>query len=51
LWPDAAAELAKNLDLLAEAVRGARRDWQKKNLQLVLHVKASSAKVVGSYYL
>jgi hypothetical protein len=52
---DAAAELVTNPDLLAEAVRGAPPDWQKKNLQLVLHVKviagtASSPKVVGSYY-
>jgi hypothetical protein len=52
---DAAAELVTNPDLLAEAVRGAPSDWQKKNLQLVLHVKviagtASSPKVVGSYY-
>jgi hypothetical protein len=52
---DAAAELVTNSDLLAEAVRGAPADWQKKNLQLVLHVKviagtASSPKVVGTYY-
>jgi len=52
---DAAAELVTNTDLLSEAVRGAPSDWQKKNLQLVLHVKviagtASSPKVVGSYY-
>jgi hypothetical protein len=52
---DAAAELVTNSDLLAEAVRTAPADWQKKNLQLVLHVKViagtpSSPKVVGSYY-
>ena len=52
---DAAAELVTNSDLLADAVRGAPADWQKKNLQLVLHVKvisgtASSPKVIGSYY-
>jgi hypothetical protein len=52
---DAAAELVTNPDLLAEAVRGAPADWQKKNLQLVLHVKViagtpSSPKVVGAYY-
>jgi hypothetical protein len=52
---DAAAELVTNPELLAEAVRGAPADWQKKNLQLVLHVKvisgtASSPKVIGSYY-
>ncbi len=52
---DAAAELVTNSDVLAEAVRGAPRDWQKKNLQLVLHVKViagtpSSPKVLGAYY-
>jgi hypothetical protein len=52
---EAAAELVTNPDLLAEAVRGAPRDWQKKNLQLVLHVKVisgtpSSPKLVGAYY-
>jgi hypothetical protein len=52
---DAAAELVTNSDLLAEAVRAAPTDWQKKNLQLVLHVKViagtpSSPKVVGAYY-
>jgi hypothetical protein len=52
---DAAAELVTNPDLLADAVRGAPADWQKKNLQLVLHVKviagtASSPKVVAAYY-
>jgi hypothetical protein len=52
---DAAAELVTNPDLLAESVRGAPADWQKKNLQLVLHVKviagtASSPKVIGAYY-
>jgi hypothetical protein len=52
---EAAAELVTNPDLLAEAVRGAPRDWRKKNLQLVLHVKVisgtpSSPKVVGAYY-
>jgi hypothetical protein len=52
---DAAAELVTTSDLLSDAVRGAPADWQKKNLQLVLHVKviagtASSPKVVGSYY-
>ncbi len=52
---DAAAELVTTPDLLADAMRGAPPDWQKKNLQLVLHVKviagtASSPKVVGAYY-
>jgi len=52
---EAAAEFVTNPDLLAEGVRGAPVDWQKKNLQLVLHVKViagtpSSPKVVGAYY-
>ena len=52
---EAAAELVTNPDLLAEAVNGAPADWQKKNLQLVLHVKViagtpSSPKVIGAYY-
>ena len=52
---DAAAELVTNPDLLAEGVHGAPAGWQKKNLQLVLHVKViagtpSSPKVVGAYY-
>ena len=52
---DAAAELVTDPDLLAEAVRGAPADWQKKNLQLVLHVKvisgtASSPTAVAAYY-
>jgi hypothetical protein len=52
---EAAAELVTNPDLLAEAVNGAPADWQKKNLQFVLHVKViagtpSSPKVIGAYY-
>jgi hypothetical protein len=52
---DAAADLVTNPDLMAEALRGAPRDWQKKNLQLVLHVKVisgapSSPKVVKQYF-
>ena len=52
---EAAAELVTNADLLAEGVRGAPADWQKKNLQFVLHVKViagtpSSPKVIGAYY-
>lgn len=52
---DAAAELVTNPDLLAEGIRGAPADWQKKNLQLVLHVKViagtpSTPRVIGSYY-
>jgi hypothetical protein len=52
---DAAADLVTNPDLMAEALRGAPPDWQKKNLQLVLHVKVisgapSSPKVVKQYF-
>ena len=52
---DAAADLVTNPDLMAEALRNAPRDWQKKNLQLVLHVKVisgapSSPKVVKQYF-
>lgn len=52
---DAAADLVTNADLIAEALRGAPANWQKKNLQLVLHVKVisgtpSSPKVVASYF-
>jgi hypothetical protein len=52
---DAAAELVTNPDLMAEAVRGAPAGWQKKNMQLVLHVKVIagtpiSPQVVGAYY-
>jgi len=52
---DAAGDLVTNSDLMAEALHGAPPDWQKKNLQLVLHVKViagapSSPKVVKSYF-
>lgn len=52
---DAAADLVTNPDLLAEALRGAPSDWQRKNLQLVLHVKVisgspSSPVVVAKYF-
>lgn len=52
---DAAGDLVTNPDLMAEALHGAPSDWQKKNLQLVLHVKVisgapSSPKVVKSYF-
>ncbi len=39
---EAASDLLSNPDLLAEALRGAPKDWQRKNLQLVLHVKVIS---------
>jgi hypothetical protein len=52
---DAAADLVTNPDLMAEALRGAPAGWQKKNLQLVLHVKVisgtpSSPHVVKQYF-
>jgi hypothetical protein len=52
---DAAAELITNPDLMAEALHGAPAGWQKKNLQLVLHVKVisgapSSPTVVKQYF-
>ncbi len=52
---DAAADLVTNPDLMAEALRGAPLDWQKKNLQLVLHVKVisgapSSPKILKQYF-
>jgi hypothetical protein len=64
---DAASDLVTNPDLMAEALTGgpetpagkrlqpAPPDWQKKNLQLVLHVKViagapSSPQVVGRYF-
>ncbi len=51
---DAAADLVTNPDLMAEALHGAK-DWQTKNLQLVLHVKVisgapSSPQVVARYF-
>jgi len=39
---DAAADLITNPDLMSEAFRNAPAGWQKKNLQLVLHVKVIS---------
>jgi hypothetical protein len=52
---DAAADLITTPDLMAEALRGAPAGWQKKNLQLVLHVKVisgapSSPTVVKQYF-
>jgi hypothetical protein len=52
---DAAGDLVTNPDLMAESLHGAPPDWQKKNLQLVLHVKViagapSSPQVVKSYF-
>jgi hypothetical protein len=52
---EAAAELVTNPVLLAEALRGAPEGWQRKNLQLVLHVKVianapASPQVIASHY-
>ena len=52
---DAAADLVTSPDLLSDALRGAPPGWQKKNLQLVLHVKVvsgspSSPRLVASYF-
>ena len=52
---DAAGDLVTNPDLMAENLRDAPPDWQKKNLQLVLRVKVissapSTPKVVAKYF-
>jgi hypothetical protein len=52
---DAAGDLVTNPDLMAEALRDAPPGWQKKNLQMVLHVKVisgapTSPKVVKTYF-
>jgi hypothetical protein len=52
---DAAGELVTNPDLLRDALHGAPSGWQKKNLQLVLHVKVisgvpASPTVVASHF-
>ncbi len=52
---EAAARLITSPDQLSAALRGAPKDWQQKNLQLVVHVdvvanSAASTKVVASYY-
>lgn len=52
---DAAGDLLTNADLLSEALHGAPSGWQRKNLQLVLHVKVISEvpatpQVVASYF-
>jgi hypothetical protein len=52
---DAAADLVTNADLMAQALRDAPKDWQRKNLQIVLHVKViagspTAPAVVKSHY-
>jgi hypothetical protein len=39
---EAASDLLSNPELLAEALHGAPKNWQRENLQLVLHVKVIS---------
>jgi hypothetical protein len=51
----AGADLVTSGDLMSEALRGAPAGWQKKNMQLVLHVKVisgspSSPKVVAAHF-
>ena len=52
---EAAAELITDPTLLGDALRGAPEGWQKKNLQLVLHLKVianapASPQVIASHY-
>ena len=52
---DAAGDLVSNPDLMAEALRDAPPGWQRKNLQLIVHVKViagapTSPKVVKTYF-
>ncbi len=52
---DAAGELVTSPELMAEALRDAPPGWQKKNLQMVVHVKViagapTSPKVVKKYF-
>jgi len=52
---DAGADLVTNPDLMADALRAAPTGWQKKNLQLVLHVKViggapTSPTVVATHF-
>jgi hypothetical protein len=52
---DAAGDLVTSPELMAEALRDAPPGWQKKNLQIVLHVKVisgapTSPKVVKTYF-
>jgi hypothetical protein len=52
---NAAAELVSRPELMADAFRNAPRGWQRKNLQLVLHVRVisgtpASPTVVATYF-
>lgn len=51
---EAASDLVTNADMMAEAL-GGERGWQRKNMQLVLHVKvisgaAASPQIVARYF-
>ena len=51
----AAAELVSKADLLRDALKSAPPDWQKKNLQIVIHTKviagtAASPRVLTAYF-
>ncbi len=51
----AAAELITNAGLLTKVLQAAPKDWQKKNLQFVIHVRVidnspASPELIASYY-
>jgi len=51
----AGAELVTNPDVLAEALKNAPKEWERKNLQFVVHVRViagtpASPRVVASYF-
>ena len=51
----AGAELVTEPDLLADALKDAPADWQRKNLQFVIHVRViagtpASPRVLASYF-
>ena len=52
---EGAAQLVTNADLLRDALRDCPPGWEKKNLQIVLHMKVianspAAAEAVASYY-
>jgi hypothetical protein len=52
---EGAAELVTNPEMLAELLKGAPKDWQTRNFQLVLHMKVianspAAPQVVASYF-
>jgi hypothetical protein len=51
----AGAELVTNPEELAEALKGAPKDWERKNLQFVVHVRViagtpASPRVVATWF-